>query len=89
MRGAMVRVRCVLVTSKPEGIGLLLGLCDGLFAHGEGRSGDICGCSHGGRRKRGRPDGKVDNRVEIKYPMGLHNPTCLSHSPTPFSFSES
>jgi hypothetical protein len=44
----------VLVTSKPEGIGLFLGLCDGLFAHGEGGSGDICGCGHSGRRKRGK-----------------------------------
>jgi hypothetical protein len=48
----MSRGRWVLVTSKPEGIGLLLGLCDGLFAHGEGGSGDICGCGHSGRRKR-------------------------------------
>ena len=43
----------MLVTSKPERIGLLLGLCDGLSAHWEG-SGDSCGCGHSGRRKRGK-----------------------------------
>ena len=56
----------MLVTSKPEGIGLLLGLCYRLFAHGEGRSGDICGCGHSGRRKRG--EGSMEKwAVGLKY----------------------
>jgi hypothetical protein len=63
----MGRARCELVTSKPEGIGLLLGLCDGLFAHGEGGSGDICGCGHSGWRKRGK--GSMEKwTIELKYP---------------------
>jgi hypothetical protein len=62
----MGRARCEFVTSKPEGIGLLLGLCDGLFAHGEGGSGDICGCGHSGWRKRGK--GSMEKwTIELKY----------------------
>ena len=65
MRGAMVRGRCALVTSKPEGIGLLLGLCDGFFAHGEGGSGDNCGFGHSGRRERGK--GPIEKwTIELK-----------------------
>lgn len=62
---------CVLVTSKPEGIWLLFGLCDGLFAHWEG-NGDICGCGHSGKRKRGK--GPMEKwTIELKYRSGLHN----------------
>lgn len=60
--------RGVCSTSKPEGIWLLLGLCDGLFADGERGSGDICGCGHCGRRKR---EGAI--RGALKY-HGLTQP---------------
>jgi hypothetical protein len=75
----MGRARCVLVTSKPEGIGLLLGLCDGLFAHREGGSSDICGCGHGGGRKRGK--GSMEKwTIELKYPKAYTTRRiCLSH----------
>lgn len=67
----MGRMCCVLVTSKPEGIWLLFGLCDGLFAHWEG-NGDICGCGHSGKRKRGK--GPMEKwTIELKYRSGLHN----------------
>jgi hypothetical protein len=52
-------------TSKPEGIWLLLGHCDSLFADGERGSGDICGCGHSGGRKREGPM-KI-GRDELKY----------------------
>lgn len=56
----------MLVTSKPEGIGLLLGLCDELFAHREGGSGDICGCGHGWGKKRGKSSMEKWT-IELKY----------------------
>jgi hypothetical protein len=62
----MGRAWCECVTSKPERVGLLLGLCDGLFAHGEGGSGDICGCGHSGWREKGK--GSMEKwTIELKY----------------------
>src|SRR6267154_5455474 len=77
----MRRVRCVLITSKPEGVGLL-GLCDGLFAHGEGGSGDICGCGHGGGKKRGK--GSMEKwTIELKYPKAYPTRRDMPLPPVP------
>ena len=79
----------MLVTSKPEGIGLLLWLCDGLFAHGEGRGGDICGSGHGGGKKRGKGS-REKWTIELKYRKAYTTRRDMPlTSPTPFSFSES
>src|ERR1700684_1767647 len=61
------RVECgVVITSKPEGIWLFVGLCNGLLANGKGGSGDICGCGHRGKRKR--EEQSDTRRVEnLKY----------------------
>ena len=69
--GKRGRERGACSTSKPEGIWLLCGLCDRLFADGQGGSGDICRCGHSGKRKRESP--MKSERDELKY-HGLTQP---------------
>ena len=78
----MGRAWCMLVTSKPEGIGLLLWLCDGLFAHGEGGAATFVGADMaGGKRGKGSMEKWT---IELKYPKAYTTrrdmPLPLSHS---------